>query len=141
MPQTPSFGRIVIAGLVGGVLGGALSLALWLIAGAIGMPTGVNVQGQGIVDLAWFQFIGLSTFAGAGAGVLAALLRKKENGLRIFVFVAIVVLVISMAGPLAQPGEVAWSTRIVLMVTHIVVYITVVKSIQREMSPADAHEA
>jgi hypothetical protein len=136
MTQAPTFGRILIAGLVGGVIGGALSLALWLIAGAIGMPTGVNVQGQGVVDLAWFQFVGLSTFAGVGAGVLAGFLRNKANGFRTFNIVAIVVLVLSMLGPIAQPEEVAWSTRIVLMITHVLVYITVVKSIQREMTNA-----
>jgi hypothetical protein len=109
---------------------------VWLIAGVLGMPTGVSVQGQGVVDLAWFQIMGISTFAGVGGGVFAALLRKRANGFQIFSIAAIVVLVISVVGPVAQPQEVAWSTRIVLLVTHLLVYITVVKSIQREMTNA-----
>ena len=105
-------------------------------AGAIGMPAAVNVTGQGVVDLAWFQFIGLSFFAGIGGGIVAGFLRNRPGGFRTFNIIAIVVLVISMIGPIAQPEEVAWSTRIVLMITHVLVYITVVKAIQREMANA-----
>ena len=136
MPQSTTFGRLVITGAVGGVLGGVASLVLWLVAGAIGMPAAVNVTGQGIVDLAWYQFIGLSFFAGIGGGVVAGFLRNRPGGFRTFNIIAIVVLVISMIGPIAQPEEVAWSTRIVLMITHVLVYITVVKAIQREMANA-----
>lgn len=136
MPQTTTFGRLVITGAVGGVLGGVASLVLWLVAGAIGMPTAVNVTGQGVVDLAWFQFIGLSFFAGIGGGIVAGFLRNRVGAFRTFNIIAIVVLVISMIGPIAQPEEVAWSTRIVLMITHVLVYITVVKAIQREMANA-----
>ena len=136
MPQTTTFGRLVITGAVGGVLGGVASLVLWLVAGAIGMPAAVNVTGQGVVDLAWVQFIGLSFFAGIGGGIVAGFLRNRVGAFRTFNIIAIVVLVISMIGPIAQPEEVAWSTRIVLMVTHILVYITVVKAIQREMANA-----
>jgi hypothetical protein len=135
MDQAPTMGRLMIAGVVGGVIGGVVSFVLWLIAGAIGMPTEVNVQGQGITSLAWFQFVAFATFAGLGGGIVAGLLRNRVNAFRTFNIIAIVVLVVSMIPPLAQPAEVAWSTRIILMVTHVIVYITVVKSIQREMAP------
>ena len=133
MEQAPTFGKVVIAGIVGGVIGGVVSFILWLIAGAIGMPTDVNVTGQGIVSLAWFQFVAFATFAGVGGGIVAGFFRERLNGFRTFNIIAIIVLVVSMIPPLAQPAEVAWSTRIVLMVAHVIVYITVVKAIQREM--------
>jgi hypothetical protein len=133
MDQPPASGRLMIAGFVGGTIGGALSLALWLLAGAIGMPTEVSVMGQLESNIMWFQFVGVSAFFGLAAGVVAGFFRSKGNGFTTFRAIALVVLVASMILPIAQPGDVAWSTRIVLMVTHVIVFITVVKSVQREM--------
>ena len=131
--EKPTLGSLAIVGLVGGVMGGVASFILWLIAGLLGMPTVVEIPEQGLQDLAWFQFIGFATMSGVIGGILAGLLSKLANGARIFSVVAIVVLVISMVGPLAQPETVAWSTKIVLMVTHVLVYLTVVPAVTRKM--------
>jgi hypothetical protein len=136
MDQAPTTGRLMIAGFVGGTIGGALSLGLWLIAGAIGMSTEVSVMGQLEPNIMWFQFVGVSAVFGLAAGVVAGFFRSKGNGFSTFRAIAVVVLVASMILPIAQPGEVSWTTRIVLIVTHVFVFITVVKSIQREMESA-----
>jgi len=133
-PQPPTLGSLTVVGVVAGVLGGVVAFILWLIAGLFGMPTQVEIPEQGLQDLAWFQFIGFATMSGALGGIVAGLLRNVGNGPRIFSIVAIVVLVVSMVGPLAQPDTVAWSTKIVLMATHVVVYLAVVPAVTRRMS-------
>jgi hypothetical protein len=137
MQEAPATGRLMIAGFVGGTIGGALSLGLWLLSGAFGMATEVSVMGTIESNLQWFQFVGLSAVSGLAAGVVAGLLRNRSNGFGTFRVIAAVVLVISMIGPIAQPGAISWATRIVLMVTHIIVFITVVKAIQREMESSN----
>lgn len=136
MGHAPPTGRLMIAGFVGGTVGGAISLAVWLIAGALKMPTVVAVMGTLEENIMWFQFVGVSAVFGLAAGVVAGLLRAQASGFTIFRAIAVVVLVASMILPIAQPGEVAWSTRIVLMVTHVIVFLTVVGAIQREMNEA-----
>jgi hypothetical protein len=134
METAPTFGRLTIAGAVGGLIGGILSFLLWLLAGAIGMPTEVEVPNQGLTELAWFQFLALGFMSGIGGGVVAGFLRNSATGFKTFSIIAVIVLVLSMAGPLIQPDTVAWSTRIILMVTHVLVFIVVVKAVQKEMT-------
>jgi hypothetical protein len=134
METAPTFGRLTIAGAVGGLIGGILSFLLWLLAGAIGMPTDVEVTGQGLTELAWFQFLALGFLSGTGGGIVAGFLRKSATGFKTFSIIAVIVLVLSMAGPLIQPDTVAWSTRIILMATHVLVFIVVVKAVQKEMT-------
>lgn len=137
MEKAPATGRMMIAGFVGGTIGGAISLGLWLLGGALGMATQISVMGTVEPNLAWFQFVGLSAVSGLAAGVVAGLLRTRNNGFTTFRVIAFVVLVVSMIGPIAQPGEISWATRIVLMVTHVIVFITVVAAIKREMVQSD----
>ena len=135
--QSPSavltLGNVMLIGAVGGVVGGVLSFVLWLIAGLLGMPTEVEIPQQGLQDLAWFQFIGFATMSGAVGGLVAGLLRNRANGAQVFTIVSVVVVVVSMAGPLSPPDSVAGSTKIVLMLTHILVFITVVPAIARKL--------
>jgi nitrate/nitrite transporter NarK len=134
--NTPAtFGALVIVGLVGGAIGGVVSFLIWLIAAAVGMPTEVEVPGLGITSLQWFNFILLATVSGLGAGVVAGLLRHRVSGPQILMLISVVVLIASFITPVAQPDEVAWSTRMVLGFTHILVFFTVVPALQQRMLP------
>lgn len=132
-PDQATFGSYVLLGIVGGVIGGALSLALWLIAGLVGMPKLVQVPGAGLAELEWFNFIAIGFMTGIAAGIIAGFLRSRTSAGRTFSIIALVVLVLSCLGPLFQPADVAWSTRIVLIVTHVIVYLTVVPAQVRKL--------
>jgi hypothetical protein len=135
--NTPAtFGAVVIVGVVGGAIGGVLSFLVWLIAAAVGVPTEVEVPGLGITSLQWFNFILLATLSGLGAGVVAGMLRNRVSGPQILMLISVVVLIASFITPVVQPDAVAWSTRMVLGFTHIIVFFTVVPALQQRMSRA-----
>lgn len=132
--QQQTFGKLFITGGVAGVLGGAVSFIVWLIATLVGMSDQVNVMGQGMQALQWYQFIVFGMFSGFGAGVVAGLLRNKENGPRLFTIISVIVLVLSFATPLLNQADTAWFTKIVLLFTHVIVFFAVVPTLRQRMS-------
>ncbi len=132
----PTYGSLVLAGGVFGVLSGVVSFIIWLVASWIGMPTEVNIPGQGMVPLQWFQFIGFSTMMGLAAGVVAGLLRNAASGVRIFTTISVVVLVVSFIGPFINQADTAMFTKIILLLTHVVVFAAVVPALTQRMRGA-----
>ena len=131
--ENPTFGKFFITGGVAGVLGGAVSFIIWLIATWIGMSDQVNVMGQGMQALQWYQFIVFGMFSGFGGGAVAGLLRKKENGPRVFTIISVIVLVLSFATPLVDQADTEWFTKIVLLFTHVIVFFAVVPTLRQRM--------
>lgn len=132
--QEQTFGKLFITGGVAGVLGGAVSFIVWLIATLVGMSDQVNVMGQGMQALQWYQFIVFGMFSGFGAGAVAGLLRNKDSGPRLFTIISVIVLVLSFATPLVNQGETEWFTKIVLLFTHVIVFFAVVPTLRQRMS-------
>lgn len=97
------------------------------------MPTEVNIPGQGMVPLQWFQFIGIGTMTGLAAGVVAGLLRNSENSVRIFTTISVVVLAISFVGPFLDQPDTAIFTKIILLLTHVVVFAAVVPALNQRL--------
>jgi len=118
--------RLFAEGGVAGFVGGAVSTVVWLGAESAGMPTAVEVAGQGLQDLTWMNFVGISVMSGLGAALVALLADGRRSARRLFTSIAVVVLVLSLAPLWFQPEEVATSTRLVLALTHGVVYVAVV---------------
>lgn len=131
--QQKTFGQLFVTGGVAGVLGGAVSFIVWLVAGLIGMSDQVNVMGQGMQALQWYQFIVFGMFSGFGGGAVAGLLRNKDDGQRLFTIIAVVVLVLSFATPLVDQTETEWFTKIVLLFTHVIVFFAVVPTLRQRM--------
>lgn len=129
-----TFGRLFITGGVAGVLGGAVSFLVWWIATLIGMSDQVNVMGQGMQALQWYQFIVFGMFSGFGGGAVAGLLRNRENGPRVFMIISVVVLVLSFATPLIDQADTEWFTKIVLLATHVIVFFAVVPTLRQRMA-------
>ena len=90
------------------------------------MPTLVDIPNEGLAALTWVQFVVISVGAGLGAALVALLADGRKGARRLFTVIALVVLVVSLAPLALQPEDVALSTRIVLALTHGVVYLSVV---------------
>ena len=132
--QQQTFGKLFITGGVAGVLGGVVSFVVWWIATLLGMSDQVNVMGQGMQALQWYQFVVFGMFSGFGGGAVAGLLRSKESGPRIFTIISVVVLVLSFATPLVNQPETELFTKIVLLATHVIVFFAVVPTLRQRMS-------
>lgn len=131
--EKPTYGSLVIAGTVFGALSGVVSFIVWIVASWIGMPTEVNVPGQGMVSLQWFQFIGFATMMGVAAGVVAGLLRNTANAVRTFTTISVIVLVVSFVGPFVNQADTAFFTKIILLFTHVVVFAAVVPALTQRL--------
>jgi len=131
--EKPTFGKLFITGGVAGVLGGAVSFIVWLIATLAGMSDQVNVMGQGMQALQWYQFIVFGMFSGFGGGAVAGLLRNAASGRNIFTVISVVVLIASFATPLVDQAQTETATKIVLLATHFVVFFAVVPTLRQRM--------
>lgn len=118
--------RLFAEGGVAGFVGGAVATVGWLAAESAGVPTLVEVPNLGLESLQWTHFVIIGIAAGLGAALVALLADGRRSARRLFTTSAIVVLVLSMAPLVFQPDTVALSTRAVLALTHVVVYLAVV---------------
>lgn len=132
--EQQTFGKLFITGGVAGVLGGAVSFIIWLIATVAGVSDQVNVAGQGMQALQWYQFIVFGLFSGFGGGVVAGLLRNRPNGRSVFTVISVIVLVVSFVTPLAGQDQTETATKVVLLATHVVVFLTVVPTLRQRMA-------
>ena len=134
MMENQTFGKLFLTGGVAGVLGGAVSFIIWLVAGLAGMSDQVNVMGQGMQALQWYQFIVFGMFSGFGGGAVAGLLRNRPSGRTVFTVISVIVLVLSFATPLAGQEQTETATKIVLLATHFVVFFAVVPTLRQRMA-------
>lgn len=118
--------RLFAEGGVAGFVGGAVSVVVWLGAEAAGVPTLVEIPGVGVEPLTWVNFVAVGLVSGLGAALVALLTDGRRSARRLFTALAVLVLLASLAPLALQPEEVATATRIVLAVTHVVVYLAVV---------------
>lgn len=118
--------RLFAEGGIAGFVGGAVSTVVWLGAESAGVPTDVEIPGQGLVALTWVNFVAIGVGTGLAAALVALLADGRRRSRRIFTGIAVAVLVLSLAPLVTQPDAVATSTRVVLALTHGVVYLAVV---------------
>jgi peptidoglycan/LPS O-acetylase OafA/YrhL len=125
---------LFITGGAAGVLGGAVAFGVWLIATFLGVSDQVNVMGQGMQALQWYQFIVFGMFSGFGGGAVAGVLRNNANGPRTFTIISVIVLILSFATPLVGQGQTELATKIVLLATHVIVFFAVVPTLRQRMA-------
>ncbi len=118
--------RLFAEGGVSGFVGGAVATVVWLGAESAGVPTLVDVPSLGPTALQWTNFVSVGVVTGLGAALFALLADGRRNARRLFTIIALAMLVLSMAPLVVQPDTVALSTRIVLALTHVVLYLTVI---------------
>jgi hypothetical protein len=114
-----------------------ICLVLYAFARLIGVP--FEVQGLGgLAVLPWPVVLLLPLAAGVVGALLAGLLRGVRFGGRIVLIVGTAVALLSLISPLAQPAEVLWSTRIWLVVMHVITWLLVVPQIARIVGDSQA---
>jgi hypothetical protein len=118
--------RLFAEGGLAGFVGGAVATVVWLGAESAGMPTLVEIPDRGLEALTWVNFVVVGVLSGLGAALVALLADGRRRARRLFTGAALVVLALSAAPLVLQPEQVALSTRLVLALTHGVVYLAVV---------------
>lgn len=117
----PTIGRTLLVGLLAGLLAGLANLLVYFVGSALSAPFLVPMGGPGSppMPLPLLAIIVASTIPALGAAVLYwALGRFVRNATTIFLVVAVVFALISLAGPMSLPIEL--STRLSLSAMHFV---------------------
>jgi hypothetical protein len=122
--------------VVTGAYSGVICLILYVFARVIGVP--FEVQGVGgVAVLPWIVVLLIPLAAGVAGAALAGLLRGVRFGGRIVLLIGTVLALLSCISPIVQPAEVIWSTRIWLLVMHVITWLLVVPQIARIVGDAD----
>jgi hypothetical protein len=128
----PRVRDLMYAAMVTGVWAGLLCLALYWICRAAGVPFLVVTRSvDPLAQVPWYAPL-LVPIAFALIGALAsALVRGRAHARKIVLWVGTLLALGSAVGPLTQPDEVIWSTRIWLLVMHVVTWFLVVPQLAR----------
>ena len=130
------WGRLVPAGALALVLATAANALVYLVASSLGaMPQNVDANGQGPITL---PMVVAMSAVGAVAGTLVYALvgRLARRPVRAFHLVALIALVLSLAGPLTIPGAPAAMVAALLMM-HIFAAVAVVGLLTTPAAKAD----
>ena len=134
----PRLRFLVYTGVVTGSWAGIACLAIYGIGRLAGVPflvvtTSADPQAQ----VPWIAPL-LVPIAFAVLGALAAsLLLGRRHARLVTLGVGTVLALGSAVGPFTQPGDVLWSTRIWLVVMHVVTWFLVVPQIARVIGDSE----
>lgn len=110
-------------GLAAGVIAAIINVIIYFVyQAATGAPPRIVPPGQQLQDLVLGMVVLLSLIPPLIAALLAyGLSRWTSSANAWLIGISLVILVLSMLSPLAQPTPVATSTKLVLAVMHVVV--------------------
>lgn len=117
-----------VAIVVGGAVAAVVVWALAKIAGGIQ----VSLGGGAATDMPWWQVIAASLVGGLAGWALLAILEARigSRARKIWTIVAVIVVVVSLAGPFGTPG-IALGDRFWLAAIHIVLGLVVIPAMGR----------
>lgn len=128
----PRLRNLLYAAGVTGIWSGLLSLAVYGFARLLGVPFEVSTPlSSSLMVVPWFAMALVPVAAAYAAALLAALALGRRHARRLVFWAGTIIALASCAGPLIQPGEVIWSTRIWLLVPHVITWFLVVPQIAR----------
>jgi hypothetical protein len=128
----PHTSNLVYAGVVTGAWAGVLSLLIYAVGRLLGVPFEVARPGSDDLQVVpWFVILLVPLLAAVVGSLLAALALGRRHARRVVFWVGTAVAALSCFSPLVQPGDVIWSTRIWLLVAHLVTWVLVVPQIAR----------
>ena len=128
----PRTSNLVYAGVVTGAWSGLLSLVVYGVGRLLGVPFEVMRPGSDSLQVVpWFLMLLMPLLAAVVGALLAALMLGRRHARRVVFWVGTAIAVLSCVSPLAQPAEVLWSTRIWLLVPHVITWFLVVPQIAR----------
>jgi hypothetical protein len=109
-----------------------LSLAIYGVGRLLGVPFEVLRPGSDALQIVpWFLMFLAPLLAALVGALLAALMLGRRHARRVVFWVGTAIALLSCVSPLVQPDDVIWSTRIWLLVPHIVTWFLVVPQIAR----------
>jgi hypothetical protein len=128
----PHTSNLVYAGVVTGAWSGLLSLAIYGVGRLLGVPFEVMRPGSDSLQVVpWFLMLLAPLLAAVVGALLAAIMLGRRHARRIVFWGGTAIAVLSCASPLTQPEDVIWSTRIWLLIPHVVTWFLVVPQIAR----------
>lgn len=128
----PTLRQLLYAAVVTGGWSGLLCLLVYAIASVLHVDfVLMTPSGDVEVRVPWYSFLLVPlAFAVIGA-LLGSLTRGWRYAGRIVYWLGTLVALGTTVVPLTQPADVAWSTRIILVVMHVVTWFLVVPQIAR----------
>lgn len=130
--SVPHTSNLVYAGVVTGAWSGLLSLAIYGVGRLLGVPFEVMRPGSDALQVVpWFLMLVVPLLAAVVGALLAAVMLGRQHARRVVFWAGTTIAVLSCASPLLQPGDVLWSTRIWLLIPHVITWVLVVPQIAR----------
>lgn len=128
----PHTSNLVYAGVVTGAWSGLISLVIYGLGRLLGVPFEVAAPGRADLQVVpWFLMLLVPLLAAVVGALLAAIALGRRHARRIVFWVGTVLALLSCVGPLMQPSDVLWSTRIWLLIPHVVTWVLVVPQLAR----------
>ena len=132
------YGRILISGVVFGVLVMVPALVVYWALRLVGVPFEVVSAGDTTLTLVGtWQVMLAPIVAGFLGALLAGTFRTLTNGPRFAALSLTALTLASCAAPLMQPASVATSTRVSLIVLHLLVGGVLTWAISRAVTSED----
>ncbi|MGA1661489.1 MAG: DUF6069 family protein [Candidatus Nanopelagicales bacterium] len=130
--SVPHTSNLVYAGVVTGAWSGLLSLTIYGLGRLLGVPFEVMSPGsESLQVVPWFLMLLVPLLAALVGALLAALMLGRRHARRIVFWAGTGIAVLTCAIPLVQPDDVLWSTRIWLLIPHVITWFLVVPQIAR----------
>lgn len=128
----PHTSNLLYAGVVTGTWSGLISLAIYGVGRLLGVPFEVARPGtEGLQVVPWFLMLLVPLLAALVGALLTAIMLGRRHARRIVFWGGTAIAVLSCVSPLLQPADVLWSTRIWLLVPHVVTWFLVVPQLAR----------
>lgn len=130
--SVPHTSNLVYAGVVTGAWSGLLSLTIYGLGRLLGVPFEVMSPGsESLQVVPWFLMLLVPLLAALVGALLAALMLGRRHARRVVFWAGTGIAVLTCAIPLVQPDDVLWSTRIWLLIPHVITWFLVVPQIAR----------
>lgn len=128
----PRLRDLLYAAVVTGSWSGLLSLLVYGIGRLLGVPFEVSAPASaGLIVVPWFAVLLFPLACALIGALLSALALGRRHARRVVFWLGTAIAVASCFGPILQPADVLWSTRIWLLVPHIITWFLVVPQIAR----------
>jgi len=126
----PGVRTMAYAALVTGGWSAIVCLVLYGFARLIGVPMQVETAGS-LQVVPWFAVLLLPLVAAEIGAIAALVVRGRKRAGRLVFWVGTIVAIASFVPLFFQPTDVLWSTRIWLIVLHVITWFLVVPQIAR----------
>lgn len=130
--SVPHVRDLVYAAVVTGAWSGLLSLLVYGLGRMLGVPFEMSRPGSDSLEVVpWLAVLLVPLAAAVGGGLLASLALGRHRARSIVFWAGTAIALLSCLSPLLQPDGVLWSSRIWMLVPHLITWLLVVPQIAR----------